>query len=432
MLRMSVKEWDRPGVLALYEQGVLSQHEAAEKIGVSPRHFRRVYERWQREGTPGLCHRGRGRPSNRAIDRALIEEATNLIYAHYPDFGPTLAAEVLVERHAIELHPETLRRAMRGDGRFPPQRRGPKSRQRRRRRPCFGELVQIDTSIHDWLEGRGPKMVLIAMIDDATSRLWARFFPGDGTESNMALIKDYVERFGRPRAIYCDRASHFVHPGAPDAEQSYRGQRPRTRIGRALDELGIEMIAAHSPQAKGRIERFFQSAQDRLIKKMRLDGVSTLEQANDYLERCFLPWWNECRTLAPAEALDMHRPAEAFDLEAIFSVHETRVVAHDWTLQYGAQTLQIARREAAKGVRPRARVQVEQRLDGALKVRWQGRYLEARVIEKKLNLDEPISDADGARRDGAGSLGLRPLSPAPSGSNRRKPKPDHPWRTGHF
>jgi transposase InsO family protein len=249
----------------------------------------------------------------------------------------------------------------------------------RPRRSRVGELVQWDTSEHDWLEGRGERLYLIAMIDDATSRLFARFVRHDTTEENMKLLKSYVEKFGRPLAFYTDKAAIFQ-----TAEKRKRDEpgvdkdpveMPPTQIGRALQELGIAWIAAHSPQAKGRVERNFGTAQDRLVKGMRVAGAKTLEEANQYLEETYLVWWERELTVAPANSDDAHRPLDkSHSLEASLSHVEMRQVRNDYTIPLNAELYQIEREAVVSGLR-KANVRVEKRLDGTIAVRFGERYL---------------------------------------------------------
>ena len=240
--------------------------------------------------------------------------------------------------------------------------------------------MQWDTSEHAWLEGRGPKLYLISMIDDATSRVHARFVLHDSTEQNMRLLWSYLERHGRPLSFYTDKASLFQTTPkiARDVTALARDQReplPPTQIGRALRELDIVWIAAHSPQAKGRIERSFQTAQDRLVKGLRVAKARTLEEANAYLEETFLPWWNRKLTVVPASADDAHRPlAVGHSLAASLSYVETRQVANDYTIQFGNKIYQIARRDVRAGLRG-SQVRVEARLDDSLAVRFRNHYL---------------------------------------------------------
>jgi hypothetical protein len=248
-------------------------------------------------------------------------------------------------------------------------------RQWRTRKECRGEMVQMDTSIHAWFEGRAPEEpVLIAMIDDATSRLYARFFVEDSTRTNMTLLRGYLRRWGRPVALYADRASHFQTTREATVEEQLQGREPETQIGRALRELDIRYIAASSPQAKGRIERCFRTLQDRLVKELRLRNICDLQDANDYLEQQFLPRWNRRFVHTPACSHDAHRGRKGLDLDAILALQQTRTVANDYTVRFQNQILQIERRGRRRGLR-NAKVIVEERLDGSLRIRWRQRYL---------------------------------------------------------
>jgi transposase-like protein len=291
-----------------------------------------------------------------------------------------LASEYLGDRHGIEASKETVRQWMLGAKLW--RARKEKAKQVhtwRPRRSRLGELVQWDTSEHDWLEGRGDKLYLIAMIDDATSRLLARFVRHDSTEENMKLLWSYLEKFGRPLTFYTDKASLFQTAerhkrDEPGVEQD-PVEMPPTQIGRALRELGITWIAAHSPQAKGRVERNFGTAQDRLVKGMRVAGVKTIEQANEYLSNDYLVWWERELTVEAANPDDAHRRLEkGQDLASSLSHVETRQVRPDYTLRWDGKLYQIERQAVVSGLR-KANVRVEQRLDGSLAVRHGERYL---------------------------------------------------------
>ena len=375
-LAMSQKERDRLKVLSQVSGGQIGQGEGAEQLGLSERQVRRLVGEFRRRGDRAVIHGLRGRPSNRRIPLVVEQKAVGLVRGRYADFGPTLAAEYLAEKHQIWVSRETLRQWM--------LRAGLCRRQHQRvyqlhlwrpRRSCPGELVQWDTCEHDWLEGRGEKLYLIAMLDDATSRLLARFVRHDSTEENLRLLGTYLEGHGRPLAFYTDKASLFETHRPQQRDEELQGKLPKTQIGRALEELGITWIAAHSPQAKGRIERCFETLQDHLVKGLRLAGVRTLEQANRYLEEQFLPFWNRRFTVEPATGTDAHRPlGREHNLAAILSQVESRVVAGDYTLRWEGIRYQIARAHIRAGLRG-ARVRVEKRLDGTVAVRFRDRYL---------------------------------------------------------
>jgi len=378
---MTQADRDRLVALKKAKKRVITQREAAEELGLSVRHVKRLLFALKKHGDKAVVHGLRGKPSNRRIPEKTEREAVKILSAPvYAGFRPTLAAEYLRDEHGIEASKETVRQWMMRAKLW----RGRKAKVRdvhawRPRRSRFGELVQWDTSEHDWLEGRGEKLYLIAMIDDATSRLFARFVRHDSTEENMKLLWSYLEKFGRPVSFYTDKASLFQ-----TAEKRKRDEpgvekdpveMPPTQIGRALRELGITWIAAHSPQAKGRVERNFATAQDRLVKGMRVAGVKTLEQANRYLHEDYLVWWERELTVEAANPDDAHRPLEkSHNLAASLSYVETRQVRSDYTLRWDGKLYQIERAAITTGLRG-ANVRVEQRMDGTLAVRHGDRYL---------------------------------------------------------
>ena len=352
----------------------MTQREAAEELGLSPRWVRKLLARMRAEGDGGVLHRLRGRESNRKLGEPLRRQALNLIGAHYADYGPTLAAETLAADHAIAVSRETLRSWMGEAGLWKPKKARVKKphlwRQRRARR---GELVQWDTSEHHWLEGRGDKLYLIAMIDDATSELTARFALADSTEENMRLLGDYIARHGRPRALYTDKASLF-QVNRPLHHNKYLPAKPGpTQIGRALEELGIERITAHSPQAKGRVERSFGTMQDRLVKGLRRAKAASCAEAQRYLDEVFVAEWNGRWKKEPASATDAHRPLRGEqDAGSILSRIEERVIGNDYTVSMDGQRYQIPRAVIGPRMR-RNRIRLERRLDGRLMGRWEGR-----------------------------------------------------------
>jgi transposase len=390
-LLMTQADRDRLVALKKAKKKLITQREAAEELGLSVRHVKRLLYALKKHGDKAVVHRLRGKPSNRKIEEKIEQQAVQILSAPvYAGFGPTLAAGYLAKQHKIEVSKETVRQWMmraklwRGKRAKVPQVHG-----WRPRRSRLGELVQWDTSDHDWLEGRGEKLYLISMIDDATSRLFARFVRHDSTEENMRLLWSYLEKFGRPLSFYTDKASHFQttekrkrdEPGV-DKDPV---EMPPTQIGRALRELGINWIPAHSPQAKGRVERSFQTAQDRLVKGMRVAGVRTIEQANAYLVNDYLVWWERELTVEAANPDDAHRRLEkSHNLAASLSHVETRQVRNDHTIKWKGKLYQIDRQAITTGLR-RANVRVEQRLDGSLAVRHGERYLpveECAVAEK--------------------------------------------------
>lgn len=398
---MSQEERDRLHWLKLARDKKITQKVAAERMAVSARWVRKLLRKLKRKGDGAVVHGLRKRPSNRKIAEAVRQRVIELVRSQYRDFGPTLASEYVSENYAIEVSKETLRKWM-IEAKLWSAKRAKISEVHvwRPRRECFGELVQWDTSEHEWLEGRGPKLYLVAMIDDASSRALARFVEHDTTAENMRLVWRWLEEFGRPLEYYTDKAGLFQVNRPLHDNQRVEEAAPLTQIGRALKELGIGWKAAHSPQAKGRVERFFGTAQDRLVKGLRKAGASTREAANDYLERVYLPLWNERFTVEPANASDAHRRLlKQHALAAILSHVEERVIASDYTLQFGSERYQIEKSSIAPRMRG-SQVRVEVRLDGTMAARWEDKYIQiARCLERPRAEGEP---ARRPKRAGAG------------------------------
>lgn len=369
---MGQAERDRLVTLGKAKKRVITQAEAAAELGVSVRHVKRLLKALKKRGDKAVIHGLRGRPSPRRLPEAIRDEAIGILSEPvYAGFGPTLAAEYLSNKHGLRVSKETLRHWMmeaklwRGRQRKPEQ-----AHLRRPRRTRCGELVQWDTSDHDWLEGRGERIYLISMMDDATSRLHARFVTSDSTAENMRVLWGYLERHGRPLAFYTDKAALFQTAQKRSRDEpgvdKDRVELPPTQIGRALQELQIVWIPAHSPQAKGRVERGFSTAQERLVKGLRVAGASSLEQANAYLEQAFLPWWNHTLTVAPNNEADAHRPlTQEYNLAATLSHVEERQVSNGYTVQYRGQTYQIPPDQVRMGMRG-CKLRVEARLDGTI------------------------------------------------------------------
>ena len=393
---MTQRDRDRVVALKKAGKGLITQRQAAEEIGQSERHVRRLLNRLKGKGDAALVHALRGRRSNRKLDEKTKQKALEILSRDvYRGFGPTLAAEYLANEHDIHAGRETVRTwMMEGKLWRASRQRVDKIHQWRPRRSRAGEMVQWDTSEHAWLEDRGPKLYLISMIDDASSRLHARFVLHDSTEENMRLVWSYVERHGRPVSYYTDKAGLFQTAPktaryATDLPRDERHPLPPTQIGRALRELDIVWIGAHSPQAKGRVERSFQTAQDRLVKGLRVAGAKTLEQANAYLEAEFLVWWNNTIAVIPASSDDAHRPlGKEHSLAASLSYVESRQVSRGYTIQFDNQTYQIARSDVRAGMRG-ADVRVEVRLDASMAVRFGKRYLAVTACHPRPKVPKP-------------------------------------------
>jgi hypothetical protein len=387
-LLMTQTDRDRLVALKKARDGHITQRQAAAELKLTERQVRRKIAKLRQDGDGAVLHGLRGRKSNRRIDESVREKALAILSGpDYHDFGPKLASEYLAKLHEVQVSKETARKWMTEAGLW----RARKQKVRdvhvwRERRERFGELVQWDTSTHDWLEGRGETIYLIKMIDDATSRLFARFVRSDSTLENMGVLREYLQRFGRPLEFYTDKASHFntTRKGKPDPEEDPPDP---TQIQRALVELNVGWIGANSPQAKGRVERSFDTAQDRLVKGLRIARACTLEQANTYLETEYLPEWEEKFTVLPACADDAHRPLAAeHDLDAILSHVEERVVTNDYTIRFRGKILQIEREDIRARMR-KARVRVESRFNGTVAVRFEGQYV--RTAERQPSPKAP-------------------------------------------
>jgi DNA-binding Lrp family transcriptional regulator len=395
-LWMSQRERDRLQVLQEAKKGHLTQKQAGAQLGLSERWVRKLVARLRKEGDGGILHRLRGRVSKRKLSSAVRAKVVRLAKREYADFGPTLVAEYLAEKHGVVMSKESVRQILMEAGVWKRKRRRVEEvHVWRARRPCCGELVQWDSSEHDWLEGRGPKLSLVAMLDDASSRALARFAEHDTTEENFRLLESYLKRWGRPGEFYTDKDSMFTvnRPARETDDEAW--PEALTQIGRALKELGTGWIAAHSPQAKGRIERFFGTAQDRLVKGLRKAGVHTLKEANTYLEREYLPQWNRRFTVETENATDAHRPLRAGqNLAAILSHVEERVVANDYSIRYNTKIYQITRADIRPGLRG-AMVRVEERLDQTVWVRFRDRYLGVSVCDPVARPSLPTPSASG-------------------------------------
>jgi hypothetical protein len=421
-IALSARERDRLRVLHDLQQGHLTQVAAAQRIKITDRQVRRLLLRLREQGDRAVIHGLRGRLSNRKFAACFEHRVLARVGQRYADFGPTLAAEHLAQEGFL-VSRETLRKWMiKAAFWHPRSQRVRKIHVWRERRASFGELVMQDSSPFRWLEERGPACQLIALIDDATSRWWARFTEHDTTEENLRTLGGWLRRYGRPGAHYTDKNSIFRTTRPAALPEQLRGEGARSQFGRALSELGITWIAAHSPQAKGRIERLFKTLQDRLVKEMRLAGIASIEAANHFLETRFLPEWEQRFTVAPRHPRNAHRPlGREHRLEEILSVRVARKVANDHTVSWDASRWGVPREEVCAGLRG-AQVEIERRLDGSHWLRFRGRYLHLRPCP------EPV-------RRSASPSGLRPPGLAeriPGPKNKSKPKyhvpADHPWR----
>jgi transposase len=397
---MSVKERIRLEALGRVKRKELTVVAAAQLMGLSLRQARRLWKRFKARGDAGLVHQLRGRASNRRLEEQVRVRVIKLHQEKYADFGPTFACQKLAEE-GLELSPDTLTALLKERGLWERRRRRGRHRKRRDRRSSFGSMLQMDGSHHDWFEGRGPKCVLMVIIDDASNVTYARFYPAETTAAAFDVFGRWAKLYGLPRSVYADRHSIYRdedHPHKP------------TQFGRAMKQLGVELIAAHSPQAKGRVERRNAVFQDRLVKEMRLRGISDMAQANALLEEMFLADLNRRYAIKPANAQDLHRALDPkLKLQEVLCVQEDRVVGQDWCVRWKSRWLQIGPEHEALRL-TRRKVLVRELSDGKLLLDYRGQRLSVTEVP------------------------ARPTPPKARKTilnNRRyKPAAEHPWRNG--
>ena len=376
-LNMSNREVDRLRVIRDIIDGKLKWCEAAGILGRSERQVARLCAKVREYGNRGIVHGLRGCPSNHLLDPELLGKALSAVHDPlWNGFGPTFAQQKLEDGYGVVLSDWTMRRLMILTDLWKPHRRRAKHRAWRERRSCVGMLVQLDGSPHDWFEGRGPWCVLLIYIDDATSRiLYGEFIPVESTLHLMRTAKTYLRKWGRPAALYVDKDSIYNVNREASVDEQLRGEGPITQFTRAMSELGIEVILAHSPQAKGRVERGFLTHQDRLVKELRLRGISNIPDANRYLWREHIPDHNRRFAVEPASLTDTHKPLLKYhDLAAILSIQEDRRVYHDFTVRYENRFFQIGPKQPVRVCRG-GKVRVQERLDGSIRIVSKGQRL---------------------------------------------------------
>ncbi len=401
---MSIGDVRRLKAVQASIDGYVTQKTAAAILGLSERQVRRLVRDVRERGDRGIIHALRGRPSNRRIPEETREEVLSLYQGRYPDFGPTLAREKLLERDGIRISDETLRRWLVEAGIWKKKRKRSGFRQWRPRRECFGQMVQMDGSHHDWLEGRGPKLVLMGYIDDATNRVYGRFYEYEGTLPAMDSFREYVKIYGLPVSVYLDRHTTYKSSKKLTEWEEIAGIEPLSQFERALKELGVKVIHALSPQAKGRIERLFGVLQDRLVKEMRLQGIKTKEEANAFLEE-YLLRYNDRFGVCPANETDAHvKLPRHVDLDRYLCIKTERTLRKDNTIALDGKLYQIEQQGGKKVV-------VEERTDGSMLVFSNGKSLTYKEITERPPKEVvPKTDV---------------------GKFNRPPKPakDHPWNT---
>ena len=409
-LAMNQKERCRLVIMSRVREKAMTIREASEVVGVSYRQGRRIYKRYREEGDRGLIHRNRGQPSNRGKPYEVKEKVLALYREQYWDFGPTLAAEKLKERNGYKVGHETLRRWLLAAGLWERQRKRGKHRKRRERKAHFGELIQLDGSHHKWFEDRGEKGCLMDMVDDATGKTLALLSGEETTIAAMKLLWSWVKKYGIPQALYVDGKNVYITKREPTLEEQLSGELPLTQFGRACKKLGIEILPASSPQAKGRVERKHRVYQDRWVKELRLAGISDIKEANQCL--CgFAESLNARFAVQPQSSADFHRPVpQGMDLRTVFCLEEQRTVGNDWVVRYKNRFFQIMSQPNLPPARKKVRIQ--EYLDGTIHLVYRNReVIFMRIKELPQKASKPYQK-------------LKPHE------LRRNcvPAADHPWR----
>ena len=416
---MSARELRRVEVLSRVKAGTLTVRSAATLLGVSYRQAKRVVRRYRAEGAKGLKHRSAGVASNHARPAAERAQVLALVREKYSGpaderFGPTLAAEHLASEDGLTVHHDTLRRWMLAAGLWSRARKRSPHRRRRARKAHFGELVQLDGSFHDWYETRAPRGCLMNLVDDATGRTLARLGDQETTWAAADVLRRWIETYGVPLALYTDWKNVYVRE--PTAEEQGTGAVPVTQFGRMCADLDIQIIAASSPQAKGRVERNHGTHQDRLVKKLRRLGIADAPAANVFLETTYLPEHNARFAQPAASAEDFHRrtPSRAA-LDRAFQLEETRVLSNDWVIRYDTRYFQVARQ--SRQAPARSTVVVREAVTGAIEIRYRGRLM------RWTEIPAPPPKPTGAPTGGRPEV-------VTGGRHVTRPSVDHPWRRG--
>ena len=401
---MSNEEINQVEIFERLKRREIKQGKASKILGISVRQVKRKLRNYKLHGAKSLVHKARGKVSNNKIDQKKLDEAITLIRDKYWDFGPTLANEKLDKIHKIELSVEKLRQEMIRTGIWKSRkRRKVDSHQLRERRACFGELVQLDGSPHDWFEGRGPKCNLNVMIDDATNTSICRFSNTETAQDYFRLLEEYIAKYGLPRAIYADKHSIFrvntpsnLDLKKPGKHDKYEGL---TQFGRACKELDIELIFANTAQAKGRVERVNKTFQDRLIKEMRLQNISSIEEANEFLSK-YMKEFNKMFSREPKSKVDMHKKMNKnIDLSSILCIKETRVLSKNLTFQCSNTVFQIKTKKSALTLR-KTHVTILKRYDDSIKIfDYKNKPLEYSTIKLLPNLKTTNSKQLNAKLD---------------------------------
>lgn len=409
IIPMKRKDVERLRIIQKAIDKHMTQVEAGKRLSLHERHIRRMVKAVREEGVTGIIHGNRGRESPRKIAEKIKQKILSLIKRKYSDFGPTLAVETMEERKEPHVSRETLRKWMIEAEMWKGRPRRKDVHPWRERKAHPGEMVQMDGSHHDWLEGRGPKMVLMGYIDDAMNRVYGRFYEYEGVEPALDSLGRYIRLYGLPQSIYFDKHSTYKTNRQADTDELLRGEWAQTQVERALGELGIQVIHAHSAQAKGRIERSFKTHQDRLIKAMRLAGIKTLEEANKFLES-YWPRHNGRFMKVPRAPKDFHRPVpKTMNLDGILCLKANRTINNGFLIKWKRRGFVVQKPSLVMKGR---RVEVREHFDGRLDFLWQGRMLDVREVQEAVPVEPKKAKAVAEVRR----------------KSRYSPPADHPWR----
>jgi hypothetical protein len=410
---MSQQELGRVGVMARVKSGNLKLVDAARLLRRSYRQTKRIWQRYQQQGAQGLKHQSAGRGSNRSKPKKFREKVLRTIRRKYSGevgerFGPTLAAEHLASEDGLEVHPETLRRWMLAGGQWSRVRKRQPWRQRRERKEHLGELVQMDGSFHEWFEKRGPQGCLMNLVDDATGQTLALMGDQETIWAAARVLRRWIEKYGVPQALYTDWKNVYVRE--PTSKEILNGIAPKTHFGRMCERLGIEIIAASSPQAKGRVERNHGTHQDRLVKKLRRKRIQSYEACNAYLEGGYLDEHNARFAQTAASPVDYHRRTPGRKvLDDVFHLETERVISNDAVVRYQNRLLQVKNR-GRRTVPPQSKVVICEWEDGRLEIRYRGQALVWEEIQERPH------------------LAIKTTKSVAAVGSPHRPRADHPWR----
>ena len=416
VISMSIKETERITVMDNLIAKRIKQKHAGRQLCISVRQVQRILKRYKRDKAAGLIHKSRGREGNRAIPESKKEEIISLINKNYSDFGPTLASEKLMMLHGISFSDETIRKIMTEENLWLPKKKKIKDiHPYRDRRACLGELVQLDGSPHAWFEGRAPACTLIAFIDDATSRIMdGCFVDYEGTWTLFEGAEHYLKIHGKPLAFYVDKHSTFKINRQSNIEEDLKDQQAQSQFSRAMDELNIEVIFANSAQAKGRVERLFETLQDRLVKEMRLKGIKDKKEATRFFREEYIPYHNSRFAVTPKEKANLHRPLlPTDDLNRIFTINSKRLVSKDLIVMYKNSRYQLLPETGYRYTLKHAAVTIEENRQGKISFVYKDKTIPYRIAVKEVNGQKPS----------------RVASSKEFKENRINiPAWDHPWR----